>query len=125
VLLYDPEDVERQHGMSAASRLSRRDIQSVLRALRQLQRKKSRDDAVVATSGEILAEDEEGRFRRDTATDDTRVRTAIAWLEEAGLVRREENAVQVLPRSCASGISPKPRPSLPPACPPPRIATST
>jgi len=97
VLLYDPEDVERQHGMSAASRLSRRDIQSVLRALRQLQRKKSRDDAVVATSGEILAEDEEGRFRRDTATDDTRVRTAIAWLEEAGLVRREENAVQVLP----------------------------
>ncbi len=97
VLLYVGDDVERQHSMSAASRLSRRDIQSVLRALRQLQRKKSRDDAVVATSGEILDEDDDGKFKRDGATDDTRVRTAVAWLEEAGLVRREENAVQIFP----------------------------
>lgn len=99
VLLYTAEDVERQHGMSANSRLSRRDIQSVLRALRQLQRKKDRDQALVATSGEILDEDEDGKFKRDGATDDTRVRTAIAWLEEAGLVRREENAVQIFPSS--------------------------
>ncbi len=96
VLLYTAEDVERQHGMSAASRLSQRDIKSILRALRQLQGKK-RDQALVATSGEILAEDEDGKFRRDGATDDTRVRTAIAWLEEAGLVRREENSVQIFP----------------------------
>lgn len=99
VLLYTSEDVERQHSMSAASRLSRRDIQSVLRALRQLQRKKDRSQALVATSGEILDEDEDGKFKRDGATDDTRVRTAIAWLEEAGLVRREENAVQIFPSS--------------------------
>lgn len=99
VLLYTVDDVERQHGMSAASRLSRRDIQSVLRALRQLQRKKERDQALVATSGEILDEDEDGKFKRDGATDDTRVRTAIAWLEEAGLVRREENTVQIFPSS--------------------------
>lgn len=97
VLLYTSEDVERQHGMSASSRLSQRDIQSVLRALRQLQRKKDRSQALVATSGEILDEDDEGKFKRDIATDDTRVRTAIAWLEEAGLVRREENAVQIFP----------------------------
>jgi ATP-dependent DNA helicase RecQ len=97
VLLYVADDVERQHSMSAASRLSRRDIQSVLRALRQLQRKKNRDEAVVVTSGEILDEDEEGNFKRDIATDDTRVRTAIAWLEEASLVRREENSVQIFP----------------------------
>ena len=96
VLLYTPEDVERQHGMSATSRLSQRDIKSVLRALRQLQGKK-RDQALVATSGEILAEDEDGKFKRDAATDDTRVRTAIAWLEEANLVRREENSVQIFP----------------------------
>ncbi|MFT3850783.1 MAG: RecQ family ATP-dependent DNA helicase [Propionivibrio sp.] len=99
VLLYAADDVERQHGMSAASRLSRRDIQSVLRALRQLQRTKSRDAPVVATSGEILDEDEDGGFKRDIATDDTRVRTAVAWLEEAGLVRREENSVQLFPSS--------------------------
>jgi ATP-dependent DNA helicase RecQ len=97
VLLYVADDVERQHSMSAASRLSRRDIQSVLRALRQLQRRKKRDEAVVATSGEILDEDAEGEFKRDRATDDTQVRTAVAWLEEAGLVRREENAVQIFP----------------------------
>jgi ATP-dependent DNA helicase RecQ len=41
VLLYTADDVERQHSMSANSRLSRRDIQSVLRALRQIQRKKT------------------------------------------------------------------------------------
>lgn len=99
VLLYASDDVERQHSMSAASRLSRRDIQSVLRALRQLQGKKSRDAPLVATAGEILDEDREESFKRDIATDDTRVRTAIAWLEEAGLVRREENSVQLFPAS--------------------------
>lgn len=99
VLLYASEDVERQHSMSASSRLSQRDIQSVLRALRQLQRKKDRDEPLVATSGEILAEDEDSKFKRDGNTDDTRVRTAIAWLEEAGLVRREENSVQIFPSS--------------------------
>lgn len=97
VLLYAEDDVERQHSMSAVSRLSRRDIQSVLRALRQLQRKKNRDEAVIATSGEILDEDDDQSFKRDVATDDTRVRTAVAWLEEAGLVRREENSVQIFP----------------------------
>lgn len=97
VLLYVADDVERQHSMSAASRLSRRDIQSVLRALRQLKGKKNRDETLVATSGEILDEDDEGAFKRDIVTDDTRVRTAVAWLEEAGLVRREENSVQIFP----------------------------
>ncbi|MGB4466781.1 MAG: RecQ family ATP-dependent DNA helicase [Azovibrio sp.] len=99
VLLYASDDVERQHSMSAASRLSRRDIQSVLRALRQLQGKKNRDLPLVVTSGEILDEDKEKNFKHDIATDDTRVRTAIAWLEEAGLVRREENSVQIFPSS--------------------------
>jgi ATP-dependent DNA helicase RecQ len=54
---------------------------------------------VVATAGEILAEEEEGAFERDSATDDTRVRTAISWLEEAILLSREENQVQVFPSS--------------------------
>jgi len=98
VLLYVADDVERQHAMSASSRLSRRDIQSVLRALRQLQGKK-RGEALIATSGEILDEDDEGSFSRNNATDDTRVRTAIAWLEEAHLVQREENSVQIFPSS--------------------------
>jgi len=99
ILLYSPEDVERQFGMSARSRLSRKEIQAILRSLRQLDRKKRKDGEVIATPGEILAEDEEGGFERDSATDDTRVRTAVCWLEEARLLSREENQVQVFPSS--------------------------
>ena len=102
VLLYTTEDVERQFGLSARSRLTRREIQGILKALRNLRRrnrKQRADGEVVATSGEILGQDEDAAFQRDSATDDTRVRTAISWLEEAQLLRREENRVQVFP-SC-------------------------
>ena len=99
VLLYATDDVERQFGLSARSRLTRREIHGVLRALRNLDRKKRMGGEVVATAGEILGEDEEKVFERDSATDDTRVRTAISWLEEAVLLTREENQVQVFPSS--------------------------
>ena len=99
VLLYTMDDVERQFGMSARSRLTRREIHGVLRALRNLDRKKRLQGEVVATSGEILTEDEDQAFERDSATDDTRVRTAVSWLEEAELLTREENRVQVFPSS--------------------------
>ncbi len=99
VLLYATDDVERQFGMSARSRLTREEIHGILRALRNLDRKKRFDGDVVATAGEILGEDEEHAFERDSATDDTRVRTAVAWLEEAHLLTREENFVEVFPSS--------------------------
>ena len=103
VLLYTPEDVERQFGLSARSRLTRREIHGILKALRRLHRKKRAGGGaageVVATAGEILGEDEDATFERDSATDDTRVRTAISWLEEAELLSREENRVQVFPSS--------------------------
>lgn len=103
VLLYTAEDVERQFGMSARSRLTQKEIQAILRSLRNLEGKKrkggSRDGELIATPGEILAEDEDGGFHRDTATDDTRVRTAVSWLEEAALLTREENQVQIFPSS--------------------------
>ena len=99
VLLYSADDVERQFGMSARSRLTRQEIHGILRALRNLDRKKRLKGEVVATTGEILGEDEEKVFERDSATDDTRVRTAVAWLEESELLTREENSVQVFPSS--------------------------
>ena len=99
VLLYTQDDVERQFGMSARSRLTRREIHGILRALRNLDRKKRMGGEVVATAGEILGEDEDKSFERDSTTDDTRVRTAVAWLEEAVLLTREENQVQVFPSS--------------------------
>ena len=103
VLLYTRDDVERQFGMSARARLTRAEIHGILRALRNLDRKKRFKGEVVATSGEILGEDEENAFERDSATDDTRVRTAVAWLEEAGFLAREENFVQVFPSSLQVG----------------------
>ena len=102
VLLYAADDVERQFGMSARSRLTRAEIHGILRALRNLDRKNRKKrfaGDVVATAGEILGEDEEKVFQRDSATDDTRVRTAVAWLEESQLLTREENVVQVFPSS--------------------------
>ena len=99
VLLYDADDVERQFGMSARSRLTRREIHGVLRALRNLNRRDRCGGEVVASPGEILVADEDKDFRRDSTTDDTRVRTAVAWLEEAHLLSRNENHVRVFPSS--------------------------
>ena len=103
VLLYTQDDVERQFGMSARSRLTRQEIHGVLRALRNLDRKKRLNGEVVATAGEILREDDDNAFERDATTDDTRVRTAVSWLEEAALLTREENRVQVFPSSLRVG----------------------
>jgi ATP-dependent DNA helicase RecQ len=103
VLLYTPDDVERQFGMSARSRLTRKEIQAILRSLRNLDKKNRKGGKpggeVIATPGEILAEDEDAAFVHDSATDDTRVRTAVSWLEEAQLLTREENLVQIFPSS--------------------------
>ena len=98
VLLFTKDDVEQQFGMSARSRLTQREIRGVLRALRRLSRR-NRNDEVVASTGEILINDQEYDFRRDSATDDTRARTAITWLEESNLLTREENRVQIFPSS--------------------------
>ena len=99
VLLYMPDDAERQFGMSARSRLSKNEIQGILKALRNLDNKKRRGGEVVATAGEILVEDDDKAFERDSVTDDTRVKTAVAWLEEAELLARNENLVQIFPSS--------------------------
>ncbi len=99
VLLYSEADVERQFSLSARSKLTQREIQGVLRALRKLKRRTRSAGEVVATAGEILSDDEEQSFQRDSATDDTRVRTAVAWLEEAQLLTREQNRVQIFPSS--------------------------
>ncbi len=99
VLLYTSEDVDRQFGLSASSRLSRREIQGVLKALRNLDYRKRLNGEVVATPGEILREDADLDWERDSATDDTRVRTAVSWLEDAVLLTREENYVQIFPSS--------------------------
>ena len=99
VLLYSADDVERQFTMSARSRLARHEIGAILKALRRLDTRMKRGGEVVATPGEILREERDQAFERDSATEDTRVKTAVSWLEEAALLSREENRVQVFPSS--------------------------
>ncbi len=99
VLLYHPDDVERQFSLTARSRLERHEIGAILKALRRMDEHTRNSGVVVATPGEIVREEKDREFERDSATDDTRVKTAVSWLEEAALVSREENRVQVFPSS--------------------------
>ncbi len=99
VLLYHTDDVERQFTLTARSRLERHEIGAILKALRRIDEHTRNSGKVVATPGEIVREEKDREFVRDSATDDTRVKTAVSWLEEAALVSREENRVQVFPSS--------------------------
>ena len=85
--------------LSASSRLSRREIQGVLNVLRNIDHRGRLNREVVATPGEILKEDEDLDWERESATDDNRVKTAVSWLEDAALLTREENYVQIFPSS--------------------------
>ncbi|HGG64918.1 MAG TPA: ATP-dependent DNA helicase RecQ, partial [Rhodobacteraceae bacterium] len=99
VLLFCADDVERQFALSARSRLAQHEINAIHKALRRLDERQKKNGSVVATAGEIVREERDEAFERDQATDDTRVKTAVAWLEEARLVKREENRVQVFASS--------------------------
>lgn len=99
VLLFAAEDVERQFSLSARSRLARHEIGAILKALRRVDERTKKTGTVVATSGEIVRAELDREFERESATDDTRVKTAVSWLEEAVLLLREENRVQVFPSS--------------------------
>ncbi len=91
VLLFDEGDIEKQFRLAASSRLDPRDIAQVLRGLRRARRRE--DDAIVVTSGDLLR-DETIDLRGDWQAD-TKVKTAVAWLERAGFVRRDGNETRV------------------------------
>ncbi len=94
VLLYDEEDCEQQFRLGAFSELSRRDIAQILRGLRKAARRNQ--DQVVITAGEILRdEDVETSISLQDRGADTKVRTAVSWLERAGFIQRDENVTNV------------------------------
>ncbi len=94
LLLYDEQDIETQFKMGALSELSLRDIGQILRGLRRS--KKNKEGEIVITTGEILRNDAvETSFDRDDSQSDTKVRTAVAWLERAGFVERNHNITGV------------------------------
>ena len=97
VLLYDPQEIETQFGLSERSRLGYKDIQQILKKLRH-EAARRKGGHVVITAGEILQD--EGvhtSFEADDRDAETKVVTAIAWLERRQFLRREENHTRVFP----------------------------
>ena len=100
ILLFDDADLDVQFRLLRNSRLSQHDILAILKALRTIERKDRGDGEVVVTSGEILLElPDRQRIDPDARDADTKVRIAVAWLEEARLLERRENHTRVFPGS--------------------------
>lgn len=94
VLLYSEQDIETQFQLGAMSQLSQHDISQILRGLRRA--KRSKDNEIVITAGELLRDDQvHTGFTSEDQMADTKVKTAIAWLERAGLVERNQNNTRV------------------------------
>ena len=97
VLLYDPQDIETQFGLSERSRLNQKDIQQILGKLR-FEAGRRKGGQLVITAGEILQDDlVNTSFEADDRDAETKVVTAIAWLERGQFLRREENHTKVFP----------------------------
>ena len=110
ILVFHEEDVETQHTLLARNRLRQEDIQSVLDSLRRMQEKNARRtgpgeaDTIVATAGEIVAhldDEDDGQIAAEVA--DTKVRTAVAWLEESELAERLDNQTTIYPSTLRIG----------------------
>ncbi|MDR1349385.1 MAG: RecQ family ATP-dependent DNA helicase [Zoogloeaceae bacterium] len=101
ILLYDEDtDPNVQFRLLRNSCLTQHDIQTILKALRAIERKDRSTGDVVVTSGEILLETTDRHGIDPEARDaDTKVRIAVAWLEEARLLERHENHTRVFPGS--------------------------
>jgi len=94
VLLYTENDIETQFQLGAMSELSQHDISQILRGLRRAKRNK--DNEIVITAGELLRDEQvQTGFTSEDNMADTKVKTAVAWLERAGLVERNQNNTRV------------------------------
>ncbi len=93
-LLYDENDIETQFRLGSASQLSRKDIAQILRGIRSARR--NREQEIVITAGELLRDEEvETSFDLSDRQADTKVKTAIAWLERTSFLERNENQTRV------------------------------
>ncbi|MGL4352595.1 MAG: helicase-related protein, partial [Aeromonas popoffii] len=99
VLLFDAQDIEKQFQLEAMSEVSLRDIKQILRGIRLRASKGGKQEnnpPLVATSAELINQPEvETSFAADDNNADTKVKTAIAWLERAGYLERSDNITQV------------------------------
>ncbi len=99
-LLFNPEDLETQFKLTALSRIGWGDVSRMFTGLRHLAGKNP-ENTVVLTSGELLsAEEMAAQNLADISPDeplyDTKVKTALTWLEKTGKLRRGDNRTQVV-----------------------------
>jgi ATP-dependent DNA helicase RecQ len=94
ILLYDPQDVNRQFQMGALSEVKQKEIARILRALRR--KKRNEKGEIVVTTDELVRDEDladlhelKPEFR------DTKVKAAVAWLERAGFLKRNHNLTDV------------------------------
>lgn len=94
VLLYSEQDIETQFQLGAMSELTQHDISQILRGLRHA--KRGKDNEIVITSRELLRDEQvQTGFSSEDSMADTKVKVAVAWLEQAGLVERNQNNTRV------------------------------
>jgi ATP-dependent DNA helicase RecQ len=91
ILIFDDQDIEKQFRLSSSSMLSRDEIARFLRGIRHVARG---ENTVVLTAGDLLRLDVV-EVEPDLHDGDTRVRTALAWLERAGYLQRDENRTSI------------------------------
>lgn len=95
VLLYDPQDIETQFGLCERACLSQRDIQQILKKVIAESRRRGKAKLVI-TAGEVLMDDSiQTSFEADALDAETKVITAVAWLDRGGYLAREENHTQI------------------------------
>ncbi len=92
ILVFDEHDIEGQFRLSSMSRLTRKEIGQMLRGIRSASRGK---EEVVLTAGEIVRQEVVDLDPTGMHDADSRVRTAVAWLERAGFLKRNENNTTV------------------------------
>jgi ATP-dependent DNA helicase RecQ len=98
VLLFDENDVEAQFRLSARSQLNQRDFAALLRAIRR-RAQRFRSNEIVVSAKELLVEAEGADIDVSERDAQTKVQTAVAWLERSGFLKRNENRGRIFPTS--------------------------
>jgi ATP-dependent DNA helicase RecQ len=92
ILIFANQDIEGQFSLSSSSRLTQKDIAQLLKGVRTAAKNRK---SIVLTSGEIVRLESVDIDPETFGEPDTKVKTAIAWLERAGYLERQENDTRV------------------------------
>lgn len=92
ILIFTDQDIETQFTLSSISRLTKREIAQLLRGLRYAAKG---ENELVLTTGELMRQEVVDLDPEEMYDADTRVRTAVSWLERGGYLERNENNTRV------------------------------